>query len=283
MHKHGSWRVWGLVVALLAVASLACSLSRNSGDTTAEDIDTRPLVALIAPVNGSTYAEGAIVQLYAIAQDSLSGVTRIEFRVDDAPVGEVTAPQPEGQTSLEGTVQWTATGRTGHLITVEGFRANGSSLGLSDAAVKVVARPAEQATANALGLTSAPTDSTPAPAPDLPSPQPTTGQPAAQSTREPTSPPAEPTQAPAVQNTASGVPATVNAAELYVRQGPGTAYPTVGTLHQGDTLQIVGRNADSSWWAISYESGTAWVFAGLTAPQGDVGDVPLVAAPALTQ
>ena len=283
MHKHGSWRVWGLVIVLLAAASLACSLSRNSSDTTAEDIDTRPLVALIAPVNGSTYAEGAIVQLYAIAQDSLSGVTRIEFRVDDAPVGEVTSPQPEGQASLEGIVQWTATGGTGHLITVEGFRANGSSLGLSDAAVRVAARPAEQATANALGLDTSSADNTPAPAPDLPSPEPTTGQPVPQATSQPTSPPANTPEAPAAPAAASGIPATVNTAELYVRQGPGTAYPTVGILHQGDTIQIVGRNADSSWWAVSYESGTAWVFAGLTSPQGDVSQVPLVAAPALTQ
>ncbi len=278
MHKHGSWRVWGMVITMLVLASMACSLSTDSSGTTTEDIESRPLVALIAPVNGSTYAEGASVQLYAIAQDSFAGVTRIEFRVDDVQVGEITSPQPEGQDSLEGTVEWTATGRTGHLITVEGFRANGSSLGLSDAAVKVVARPAEQATANALALTATPADNTPPPAPDLPSPEPTTDTTAAQPTAAP-----QPTQAPAVQNPGSGVPATVNTGELYVRQGPGTAYPTVGTLNLGDTIQIVGRNADSSWWAISYESGTAWVFAGLTAPQGDVGEVPLVAAPALAQ
>ncbi|HML20448.1 MAG TPA: Ig-like domain-containing protein, partial [Aggregatilinea sp.] len=144
MRKHRSWPVWSMVIAMLAAASMACSLSRTS-DTATEDIDSHPLVALIAPVNSSVFAEGAVVRLYAIAQDSLSGVARIEFRIDDVPVGEVTSPQPEGQTSLEGTVEWTAAGRTGHLITVEGFRANGSSLGLSDAAIKVVARPAEQA------------------------------------------------------------------------------------------------------------------------------------------
>jgi uncharacterized protein YraI len=64
-----------------------------------------------------------------------------------------------------------------------------------------------------------------------------------------------------------------------VRQGPGTNYPTVGSLAQGDTAPIVGRNADSSWLAISFSGGTAWVFAGLITVEGDVSQLPLVAPP----
>lgn len=257
-----------LVITALASAVLACNLSRLDGDDSAADADERPLIALLAPVNGSVYAEGAIVHLYAIAQEPVTGVARIEFRVDDAPVGEVVAAQPEGQTSLDGIVQWTATGRTGHLITAEGFRANGSSLGLSDAAVRVVGRPAEQATASALDTGQPSPEATSPPPPDLPDPEPTS-EPAPAEPQQPAAPVAE------------GVPARVTTPDLNVRQGPGTAYPSVGTLPEGETITIIGRNADSSWWAISYQGGSAWVFAGLTAPQGDVSNVPLVAAPPL--
>lgn len=260
-----------LTIAALAFAVLACNLSRLDEGGGSDDADNRPLVALLAPVNGSVYAEGAVVHLYAIAQEPVTGVARIEFRVDDAPVGEIVAEQPEGQTSLDGVVQWTATGRTGHLITAEGFRANGSSLGLSDAAVRVVGRPAEQATADALGAGQPTPDATSPPAPELPDPEPTN--------EPPPNEPQEPQQPAAL--VVEGVPAIVTTPDLNVRQGPGTAYPSVGTLPEGETITIIGRNADSSWWAISYQGGSAWVFAGLTAPQGDVSDVPLVAAPPL--
>jgi uncharacterized protein YraI len=66
---------------------------------------------------------------------------------------------------------------------------------------------------------------------------------------------------------------------LNVRQGPDTRYPTVGTLPQGEQVQILGRNEDSTWWAVSFGGGTAWVFAELVTVEGDVSQVPVLPAP----
>lgn len=261
-----------IVLLLLAVATLACSLTTTSEDEPdVEAIQTEPLVLLLAPINGSTYAEGAQIELHAIAQDSV-GVARIEFRVDEAPVGEVKAEQASGQESLEGVVSWIATGQTGHLITVEAFRADGASLGFRDSGIKVVSQSAVQVPIGSTEISASPSPAV-------------TGSPALVQTAA-----ANPTQAlaqvtattpPATENVpSSGKPtAQVNAETLNVRQGPGTNYPTVGTLSQGDRVEIVGRNADSTWWAINFSSGTAWIFAALVTPQGNLSQVPLVAAP----
>ena len=131
-------RYFILIPTLLALAVLACSVdfsSNSSNEEEAVDIQTVPLVLLLAPVNGSIYAEGTQVELAAIAQDSLALVSRLEFRVDDVPVGDVAAANPDGQPSLEARLTWTAEGKQGHLITVEGFRADGSSLGIDEVAV----------------------------------------------------------------------------------------------------------------------------------------------------
>lgn len=247
MIGHHPWRLVTLLVVLMS-AGLACSLG-NPADVTSEQLLESPLVVILAPLNGSVIAEGVEVPLCAIAQDVGPGVTRLEFRVDDVPVGEVLAEQLDGQSSLVGQVDWTAAGTTGHLVTVEAFRADGSSLGISDVTVRVIEKPVAQLPQ--VGQTAGDTGATPIP----------------------TLTPA-PTLA-----ILPGVAAHVTSADLNVRQGPGTSYPVVGSLRQGDVVEIVGRNAASDWWAITYSSGTAWVFASLLQPEGDVSHVPLVAAP----
>jgi uncharacterized protein YraI len=259
------------VLLSLVVASLACSLNTSSDDTTpdVQAVQTDPLVLLLAPINSSTYVEGTQIELHAIALDSEAGVTRIEFRVDEIPVSDVKSDQPSGQESLDGVVSWIATGQTGHIITVEAFRADGSSLGLDDTGIKVVGQNSTESIASPSSTitgSSAPT------------------QTAASNQNVITPPPAQTTAAPqtTTDNSAnlSGKPtALVNVATLNVRQGPDLKYPTVGTLSQGDRVEIVGRNAESTWWAINFSSGTAWVFAALTTAQGNLSQIPLVAAP----
>jgi len=68
---------------------------------------------------------------------------------------------------------------------------------------------------------------------------------------------------------------------LNVRTGPGTSYPTVGALAAGNSADITGRNADSSWWQISYQDAPgnkAWI----SAKYGEARNtesVPVVEAP----
>lgn len=246
-----SWRI-GLVWGLLLTAALACNLGATS-QKTPEDVLQQPLVVLVAPVNGSVFAEGAQVALHAIAQDSTMGVARIEFRVNDMAVGEVMADQPAGQPSLDAIVAWKAAGQSGHLITAEAFRADGASLGLSDVAVRVIDKSgaaSSSGTATSVGISGT---STPVPTPT------------------PFSEPLSPADGPIAR--------IVSGDNLNVREGPGTNYETVGTLPPGAEARIVGRNADSSWWAIEYGGGTAWIFASLTSTEGDLSQLPLVAPP----
>lgn len=260
-----------LSLLMLALAALACSLQNASNtDTTAKSVQTRPLVLILAPANGSLYAEGVEIQFHAIAQDSLSGVTRIEFRVDDVPVGEVKSDNPNGQSSLEAQIKWVAADRRGHVLTVEAFRSNGSSLGLADVTLKVTDKPIAQLPGGS-GLAAPPTFT------------PGAGVQSAPATSVPT-----PTQSAllspsltplADQGILAGPVARSTVNGLKIRQGPGTTYNEVGMLAQNERVSIVGHSADGLWWAVSYRGGTAWVFAQLVAVEGDTSQVPLVAAP----
>jgi hypothetical protein len=243
------------ITVLLLLAALACNVNFSTKDETPKNNQTAPLVLLLAPVNGSTYAEGTRVEFHAIAQDSLAGVSRIEFRVDDLPAAEAKTSDPSGQQpSLEAQFTWTASGKQGHLITVEAFRADGSSLGLYDVSIKVTDQPSAQTLAVGTG---APPDNDSAgagPGTAVPTP-----------TQVATPPP----------SSASN--------QAVTSSGPGTHYSSPGIRVMGDSLPIVGRNTDSTWWAVMYTDefgdGTAWVLAALTVVEGDISQIPLVEAP----
>lgn len=65
-----------------------------------------------------------------------------------------------------------------------------------------------------------------------------------------------------------------------LREGPSTAYPVVGGAQPGQCGQIVGRNNDSSWWAISTTQGVVWVSAPYVNAY-NTANVPVLAAPPL--
>ena len=77
---------------------------------------------------------------------------------------------------------------------------------------------------------------------------------------------------------------TVLTRALNVRSGPGTNYPVIGALKQGDEVAIVGRHSASGWWQVALVSGkTGWV-SGSTAlvkVNGTTDKTPEVAAPAV--
>lgn len=67
-----------------------------------------------------------------------------------------------------------------------------------------------------------------------------------------------------------------------VRSGPGTNYATIGQLLYLEVRPIIGRAEYAEWWQIVLSDGeTAWVADAVVAVSGYIGDVPLVAAPAL--
>lgn len=106
------------------------------------------------------------------------------------------------------------------------------------------------------------------PAPTLPSPSqaaPVPAESVAPTVVPPTAapPPGNAPAAPAGDQSSAGstLAALVN---LNVRTGPSVDYPVVGSLAQGQSAQIVGKNPEGTWWQIVYPPGSgslAWVSA----------------------
>jgi hypothetical protein len=80
-----------------------------------------------------------------------------------------------------------------------------------------------------------------------------------------------------------GVPrAAITAEVLNIRRGPGTNYSVIGQLQQNDVVEIVGKNADSSWLQIVYPAGTigrGWVSVSYAQVSGSLASIPVVETP----
>jgi uncharacterized protein YgiM (DUF1202 family) len=84
-----------------------------------------------------------------------------------------------------------------------------------------------------------------------------------------------------------GVPVTsqtpyaiVMATYLNVRTGPGPNYAILGQVFAGDTLPIVGRTNDRSWYQVETPFGTGWVYAPYVATRNEFGGAPVTSASA---
>ncbi len=59
-----------------------------------------------------------------------------------------------------------------------------------------------------------------------------------------------------------------------LRQGPGTNYPRVGLLKKGESLKIIGKNKNGSWWQLEGKDGKpVWIVASRVTVQGPVDAV----------
>lgn len=111
----------------------------------------------------------------------------------------------------------------------------------------------------------APTD-TPVPPTDTPTPEPTATP---TDTPEPT---ATPTETPLAQ------PQAVAGSAINVRGGPGTAFAVVGQLQPGRPVDILGRNADRTWWQVLLGNGNeGWVAASVVDVSGPLDTVAVTA------
>ena len=89
-----------------------------------------------------------------------------------------------------------------------------------------------------------------APVVDAPQPEASESEPEQPAVEE------EPTATPEPRN----AQVIVNTQLLNVRGGPGTNYPTVGIVDQGERFDVTGKNGAGDWWEIEYNGGRAWVF-----------------------
>ncbi len=116
-------------------------------------------------------------------------------------------------------------------------------------------------------------------APATPTPAPTDTPIPPTNTPEPTlTPTASQTPEPAVTATATELPAprVVAQSQTNLRQGPGTAYPVVGSMAGGEQADVLGRNAENTWWQVTLADGIAgWVNASLVTANGAVDGVAI--------
>ncbi|HET9905231.1 MAG TPA: hypothetical protein VFQ23_01280 [Anaerolineales bacterium] len=96
-----------------------------------------------------------------------------------------------------------------------------------------------------------------------------------------TSPPSS--TAPATLTSTPSVPsASAKDVAVNCRFGPGTVWVALSALNVGQSAQIVGKNADGSWWYIAdpFSSGrSCWVAASVTNASGNLSSIPVVEAP----
>lgn len=86
-----------------------------------------------------------------------------------------------------------------------------------------------------------PPTATPIPATPVPTAEPPTATPVAPPTATPVPPTPTPEPSPVVQ---------VAVETLNVREGPGTGYPRVGQVRQGDRLQVIARSPAGEWYLV---------------------------------
>lgn len=96
----------------------------------------------------------------------------------------------------------------------------------------------------------------------------------------PTPPAPESVALPAPQ---AGDPQATVISPVFLRMGPGDAYPVYGQVQPGATGLVIGRSQDGLYWLVRVDparirSGSAWVMASLTSAQ-NVANVPAIVAP----
>jgi hypothetical protein len=256
----------GIGLAMLITASLACNAQLASSPTA---VVQEPSVVFIAPENNSVIAEGAEITLAVNVVDTGADVSKVEFRVDDNPIGTQPIPAGTGQTSFTVRQAWPAKGIQGHLVAAIAYRSDGTAVGSAQITLQVVAAAAPSATVAA--------------------PLPGSDTPAARASLGPSATPAQSAVLPPSATPPAPVPSArpnqpllkVTNPNLNIRAGPGVNYPIIGSMQGGDTAIIVGRNADRSWWVVVHDQIRGWVISLPAYSQvvGDTSNVPLVASP----
>lgn len=240
----------GLLIVLAVLTGCGSKSKPTATVAPATQPSNQPPSARInAPADGSVLAVGLPVQVDVTALDD-QGVTGIELYVNNALLESRPAPAGSVQAAIREMFTWTPIGPGDYLLQARSYDQTGQ-VGTSPA---VTVRVGE-------GQMPSPTTAGPAPSPA--------------STATP--PPA--TSAPATPIPTPLTPQVTAKTDANVRDGPGLAYPVVGGVSNGETVPVVGRNADSSWWQISFQGGTAWIADVVVDANPEAYDAPIVSAP----
>jgi hypothetical protein len=267
------------VLLMLSLAGIACNAQFGITEPTA--VAQGPAIVFIAPENNSTIAEGAEITFAVSASNTDTGISKVDFQVDDIALGSQTAPTP-GQPTFSARQSWTAEGVQGHFITAIVYDKDNKAIGDAKLTLQVVTKPGDS-TAEATVGTATPTLAQ-QPSRAIPTliqssnNTATSTQPAEQANTTPATP------APAVTIIIAPndqVVLTVKTPNLNIRAGDGINFQIIGALTTGDVVAIVGRNAARTWWVIQKDKTRGWVIGSpeYSEISGDTSKVPLVASP----
>lgn len=246
---NSSLRFMGALILLLA---LLVGCGGKDGDGTPAQADTQPPTAAInAPTDQALLEAGRAIQVNVVANDD-QAIVRIELYVDNSLIESRVTPSGSTLTTRSEQFTWSASMMGPHTLQARAYDERGQ-MGASRIVVVNVGLAGET---------------------------PSGGNETPDSTR-----PAEgatPTSIPPTQPTATATPesalvtANVNA---NVRGGPGTNYHVAGGLGEGESALVTGRNANSSWWQISYQGRAAWVADSVVTANSLAHNAPVASAP----
>ncbi len=234
--------LWVLSLALLA----GCGGGDGGGTATSSDVQP-PSVVVNAPINQAVLQAGQPIPVSAIVNDD-QAIARIELYVDNSLVESRVTPSGSVLTTKSEQFTWSASIVGPHTLQVRAYDASGQMGASQIVAVEVRSESGGE-----------------------PVPQPTSPSADATATlAPPTAPPATATPESAL------VTSNVNA---NVRSGPGTNYPVVGGLMEGQSAPVTGRNADASWWQINLSGQVGWIANSVVTANAQAANAPVVSAP----
>lgn len=228
-------------VGFVVLALVVASLAAcDTGGQGVQGIQSNslPVVAIMSPTSGARFTLGQEILVQASASDA-AGVTRLELWANGVLLGGEDSPSP--LSTFGATIRWVPSAPGQYTLEVRSINRQQQAAALTSVVIFV--------------------DQGIAPTP------PPTNTPAAQ----PTPTTIQPTQT-------TCIPSLVVNRDLDMRAGPDNAYQAIGRIVAGGTAQITGRNADSSWWQVSFSKIQGWVPAADATPSC-VGNVPIVSSP----
>jgi uncharacterized protein YraI len=246
-----------LTVGLMLVTS-ACT----PASTPASQQTTRPIAIIASPRSDTQIVVGQEVMLTFTVAD-VKGVSQVELSVDGQPI-HVETVNPSVN-SFAGNKAWTPDKPGSHVIELRAFNVDNEPSDPAQVFVSVTGAGGE----------------TPPLLNDTPTATVMAGV-TAEATAITLMPPS-PTVAPTGPAPAPGQPSVTTRTGLNVRAGPGTDYPVIGRLTEGQTLPVTGRNAQTTWWQVIYPPGSnerGWVSGdGQFTTSSNTEGVPIVQAP----
>jgi hypothetical protein len=133
------WFRWVLLLAILT----GCNLRQGNVTNTPFPTPDIPRAQFLFPQNNSTVLEGTDLEIDLLAEDTGSGIARVELLVDDLPYRESSPQVSPAVPAFTVKMNWLAQGVGIHSMTVIAYRADGTASAPVLILVEVLPRPAE--------------------------------------------------------------------------------------------------------------------------------------------